>query len=318
MSPGVRQNAPDTKLVPVNEDDTPHTAAEMRSLADQAEAEAAEAEALATAARARARAIQLRREAELAEVKEQPATEDAVAEGAVSKDKESHQADSVATEALDAPKVEPEDTESADEPEDVETRQSPDDADAEPDADLSSIDDAAEQPARRWRSRLRRPRWSTIAAALAVLIILAALSGSVYMVVDHRHATEQRRLAAEFAAAARQGIVTLTSMDFEHPKEGVRSVVEVSTGEFKDDFLKTADDFTKVVQESKVISQGSVQGDAVDLDTMTDNSAVVLVASTAEITNAAGAKQEPRKYRWIVTVTRDGGLLKLSKVEFVA
>lgn len=284
----------------MNEDDTPHTAAEMRSLADQAEAEAAEAEALAAAARARARAIQLRREAELAEVQEQPP------------------ADAVATEVLDAPKVEPEDTESADQPEDVETQESPDDADAEDDADLSSIDDAVEQPARRWRSRLRRPRWSTIAAALAVLIVLAAVSGSVYMVLYHRHAAEQRRRAAEFAAAARQGIVTLTSMDFEHPKEGVRSVVEVATGEFKDDFLKTADDFTKVVEGSKVISQGSVQGDAVDLDTMTDNSAVVLVASTAEITNAAGAKQEPRKYRWIVTVTRDGGLLKLSKVEFVA
>jgi Mce-associated membrane protein len=55
----------------------------------------------------------------------------------------------------------------------------------------------------------------------------------------------------------------------------------------------------------------------VDLDTMTDNSAVVLVASTSEVTNAAGAKQDPRNYRLIVTVTRDGGQLKISKVEFV-
>jgi Mce-associated membrane protein len=326
VSGGGRQNAADTKLVPVNGDDTPHTAAEMRSLADQAEAEAAEAEALAAAARARARAIQLRREAEVVEAKEQPATQEAVLE-----DDKANPTDSVATEVQDTPKIEPEATESADEPEDVETadkpedvetevakeKVEPDDAVAEADADTSPADDAAEKPARRWPRRLHRPKWSTVAAALAVVVILAALSGSVYMVLDHRHATQQRQRAAEFAAAARQGVVTLTSMDFNNAKEGVQRIADDSTGTFRDDFLKMADDFIKVVEQSKVVSQGTVQAAAVDLDTMTDNSAVVLVASTSEITNAAGAKQDPRTYRLIVTIARDGKQLKMSKVEFV-
>ena len=327
MSGGGRQNAADTKLVPVNGDDTPHTAAEMRSLADQAEAEAAEAEALAAAARARARAIQLRREAEVVEAKELPAaqgavSEEAVSEEAVLEDDEANPADSVATEVQDTPKIEPEATETADEPEDVETevakeKVEPDDAVAEADAETSPADDAAEKPARRWPRRLRRPKWSTVAAALAVLVILAALSGSVYMVLDHRQAIQQRQRAAEFAAAARQGVVTLTSMDFNNAKEGVQRIADDSTGTFRDDFLKMADDFIKVVEQSKVVSQGSVQAAAVDLDTMTDNSAVVLVASTSEITNAAGAKQDPRTYRLIVTIARDGKQLKMSKVEFV-
>jgi Mce-associated membrane protein len=327
VSGGGRQNAADTKLVPVNGDDTPHTAAEMRSLADQAEAEAAEAEALAAAARARARAIQLRREAEVVEAKEQPAkqeavSEEAVLEEAVLEDDEANPADSVATEVQDTPKIEPEATESADKPEDVETevekeKVEPDDAVAEADADTSAADDAAEKPARRWPRRLHRPKWSTVAAALAVVVILAALSGSVYMVLDHRHATQQRQRATEFAAAARQGVVTLTSMDFNNAKEGVQRIADDSTGTFRDDFLKMADDFIKVVEQSKVVSQGTVQAAAVDLDTMTDNSAVVLVASTSEITNAAGAKQDPRTYRLIVTIARDGKQLKMSKVEFV-
>jgi Mce-associated membrane protein len=327
VSGGGRQNAADTKLVPVNGDDTPHTAAEMRSLADQAEAEAAEAEALAAAARARARAIQLRREAEVVEAKELPAaqeavSEEAVLEEAVLEDDEANPADSVATEVQDTPKIEPEATESADEPEDVETevekeKVEPDDAVAEADADTSAADDAAEKPARRWPRRLHRPKWSTVAAALAVVVILAALSGSVYMVLDHRHATQQRQRATEFAAAARQGVVTLTSMDFNNAKEGVQRIADDSTGTFRDDFLKMADDFIKVVEQSKVVSQGTVQAAAVDLDTMTDNSAVVLVASTSEITNAAGAKQDPRTYRLIVTIARDGKQLKMSKVEFV-
>jgi Mce-associated membrane protein len=111
--------------------------------------------------------------------------------------------------------------------------------------------------------------------------------------------------------------VTLTSLDFNDAKDGVRRILDNSTGVFKDDFIKMADDFTKVVEQSKVISQGSVQAAAVDMDSMTNDSAVVLVASISEITNAAGAKQDPRNYRLIVTVARDGGQLKISKVEFV-
>jgi Mce-associated membrane protein len=106
-------------------------------------------------------------------------------------------------------------------------------------------------------------------------------------------------------------------MDFSNAKQSVQRILEDSTGTFKDDFLKMADDFTKVVEQSKVVSQGTVQAAAVDMDTMTKDSAVVLVASTSEVTNAAGAKQDPRSYRLIVTVSRDGGQLKVSKVEFV-
>jgi Mce-associated membrane protein len=322
VSGGARQNVADTKLVPVSEDDdTSQTAAEMRSLADQAEAEAAEAEALAAAARARARAIQLRREAEHADAKDQPVAEAATQKAAVEEAVAEEAVEAAAEDEEATQEVAPEDSESASEedlaPEDVESEEGegPDEAIAD-----TSIDDAEEKPGRsvpRWLSRFRRLRWSTVAAAVAIVVILAALSGSVYMVLDHRHAAEQRRRAAEFSAAARQGVVTLTSLDFDHAKEGVQNIIDVSTGSFKDDFVKMADDFTKVVQESKVISQGSVQADAVDLNTMTNDSAVVLVASTSEVTNAAGAKQDPRKYRLIVTVARDRGQLKLSKVEFL-
>jgi Mce-associated membrane protein len=308
----------------MSEDEIPTTAAEIRAMAEEAEAEAEEAEALAAAARARARARQLRRKAELAEA----AAVDDQTETAEDESTQEEAATAVAeTEATDQDEAE---ARSEDEAHDndtavaavsVETEESPDTAEAaeeESEAEISS-DDAEKRPLRlqRLRRLRRRPKWSTIAAAVAVLIIIAALSGSVYMVLDHRNAQRKRERVAEFAAGARQGVVTLTSLDFNHAKEGVQHILENSTGSFRDDFLKMADDFTKVVEQSKVVSQGSVQAAAVDLDTMTDNSAVVLVASTSEVTNAAGAKQDPRNYRLIVTVTRDGGQLKISKVEFV-
>lgn len=284
--------------------DPPPTAAEILSLADEAEAEAAEAEALAAAARARARAIKLRREAELAETKK-PVEEDiSDADDAQDDEDEDKSADSVVVEQAS----EPEPTESADDSEDA------DDEAAEDDSSETLVSDKASESGRRWPGR---PKLSAVAAVLAVLISLVAVGAAVEMAVLHKHAVRERQQAAEYAAAARQGVVTLTSLDFEHAKEGVQRIVEVSTGTFKDDFLKMADDFTNVVEQSKVVSQGSVQAAAVDLDSMTDNSAVVLVASTSEVTNAAGAKQDPRKYRLIVTMTREGGQLKMSKVEFV-
>ncbi|UGT92211.1 hypothetical protein LTS72_01865 [Mycobacterium ostraviense] len=281
----------------MSDDETASTAAELRALAEQAEAEAAEAEALAVAARARARAIQLRRRAEVAAGPE---------EGPVAEE-------DPATEEVDAEVSggEPDDSGPTAVSETVEAERDSDVGGEDSDVDVSA--DADEAPARR---RLRLTR-SAVAAALAVMVILAALSGSLYMVVQHRDATRHRDRVAEFAAAARQGVVTLTSLDFTNAKQGVQRILDNSTGTFRDDMAKVADDFIKVVEQSKVVEQGTVQAVAVDVDTMTDDSAVVLVASTSEVTNAAGAKQDPRKFRLIVTITRDGDQLKMSKVEFV-
>jgi len=48
-----------------------------------------------------------------------------------------------------------------------------------------------------------------------------------------------------------------------------------------------------------------------------DDSAVVLVSATSRVTNAAGAKQEPRSWRLSVNLQREGDQIKMSKVEFV-
>ncbi len=304
----------------------------MLALAEEAEAEAAEAEALAAAARARARARKLRREADALEAARQRAEQQSVSETveaeaeSVSEETEANVSDSVQAEVAgvpDAAETEPDETESADTTETLEaedkTEASPEDAaqepTQEPEAALWSAD--ANKRARRWRRRLRRARRSTIAASLAAMLIVASLVLSGFMVKEHRDASQRREREAEFVAAARQGVVTLTSLDFNDAKSGVQRIVDNATGSFKDDFLKMAEDFVKVVEQSKVVSRGTIQAAAVDLNTMTPDSAVVLVAATSEVTNAAGAKQDPRTYRLIVTMTRDGGQLKMSKVEFV-
>lgn len=321
----------------MKKDDAPRAVAEIRFLAKEAEAEAAKAEARAAAARAHVRAIRSRREARsrraaelvgaMNDVGKADSTTEMLAQVDAKKragTKRAAVADTVAAKVTDSTKAKFRGTRHAREPDEDDDYLK--DQDAESGAvvalDSDAVKDDKEQAANAtpgWRglSRLRSQILNTAAAVLAIGVVLFALGASVEMSVLHRNATRERQQVNEFAAAARQVVVTLTSLDFEHAKEAVQRILEVSTGTFKDDFLKQADDFTKVVEASKVVSLGSVQAAAVDLTTVTDNSAVVFVASTSEVTNAAGAKQEPRKYRVAVTLTRESGQLKMSKVEFV-
>lgn len=174
--------------------------------------------------------------------------------------------------------------------------------------------EASEGAARRFRRPSRRA-WKFVAAGVTGVLILTLLAASGLMFWQHRNALADQRRAAEFSAAARQGVVTLMSLDFNHAKDDVQRIIDSSTGQFKEDFEATADDFVKVAESSKAVTETTVNATAVD--SMTEDSAVVLVAATSRVTNAAGAKQDPRNWRLSVTLNRDGDQMKLSKVEFV-
>jgi Mce-associated membrane protein len=172
---------------------------------------------------------------------------------------------------------------------------------------------ASDTKGRWWRLRgLLRPRLAIVAAT--VVVICALLGASGYVTWQHRIVVMERQRSAEFAAAARQSFLTLTSMDFNHAKQDVQRVLDNSTGKFKSDFQSQADDFTKTVEQSKVVTTGTVTAAAVE--SMTKDFAVVLVTATSQVTNIAGARQQPRPFRVSVTVTRDAGQIKMSKVEF--
>ncbi len=166
---------------------------------------------------------------------------------------------------------------------------------------------------RRWRAAPdpEDPRgWPVAVVCTAALITL-----SVLMVMDHRHQAAEQQRRAEYAAAGRQSVVTLMSLDFNKAKDDVQRIIDNSTGQFRDDFKNQADDFIKVAQDSKVITEVTVNATAVE--SMTNDSAVVLVSASSRVTNSAGAKQEPRSWRLSVNLKRDGGQIKMSKVEFV-
>jgi Mce-associated membrane protein len=253
------------------------------ALAEQAEAEAAEADALAAAARARARAIKLRREAQ--------AKADEEADAATADADEAEEDDESGDETAEAPKA----TDA------VETPEAPEPTDA-----------AEPEPARR---RLRAPKLAVALTIAAVVAICALLGVSGWMAWQHHNVVQERQRAAAYTATARQGVINLTSLDFNKAKEGVQRVLDSATGEFRDDFQRRAEDFESVVKDSKAVTEGSVAATAVE--SMNNDSAVVLVLANERITNIAGAKDQPRTFRFRVSVVHDGDQLKLSKVEFV-
>jgi Mce-associated membrane protein len=180
---------------------------------------------------------------------------------------------------------------------------------AEP-TEAESVDDAAPR---------RRPGWRRVAryvaAALGVLATCALIAATVFMVIQHRSAVHDEQQRAEFAAAGRQAVVTLMSLDFNNAQQNVDRIIDNSTGQFRDDFKNTAGDFVKIAKESKVVTDVSVNASAVD--SMSGDSADVLVAATSRVTNSSGAKEQPRSWRLLVSLVREGGQIKMSKVEFV-
>lgn len=268
------------------DDDAVTSKADALALAEEADAEAAEAELLAAAARAKARAARLRREALNA------ADDD----------------------------DEYEDDYDDDEYEDYDESEEYDEAEYEPE-DYDESENYSESepltPSRRdrLRSSMRVPKLSTILKVAAVILILGFFVLSGLFAWWHHESSEKRQKEAEFIAGAKQGVVFMTSLDFNRAKQDVQRVIDNSTGEFRDDFQQRAAEFTKVVEQSKVVTEGTVNAAAIE--SMDGHSAQVLVSATSRVTNGTGNPDEPRPWRLRVTVTEEDGQYKMSKVEFV-
>ncbi|BBX91580.1 hypothetical protein H5U98_09985 [Mycolicibacterium boenickei] len=279
---------PSSPVLDTSEDDA--SPSDAQKLAEQAEAEAAEA--VAAAARARARAIRLRNEA-AADPADVTESDDSTTDGTDTPEIIDTTAVDAESEAVEAPPVE--------EAEGAETG---------PDAEAVEA-----KSSRLPRVRVSRLFWKVLASCLTLIVIAGLLAASGWMIWHHRQAQHREQLTAEYTAAARQTVVTLMSLDFNHAQDAVKNILDNSTGEFREDFEAQSKDFVKLAQDAKVVTEANVTGAAVD--SMSDDKAVVLVAVNTKVTNTTGANQQPRPWRVAVDMVREGDQMKLSKVEFV-
>lgn len=182
-------------------------------------------------------------------------------------------------------------------------------------ADDGRAEPPAWQPARSRRRLLRRPGARALSVSTSVLITGIALAASGYLLWQDRTGVQNRQRAEEFAAAARRDAVILMSVEAGKVQEDVQRMLDNSTGAFKDYLDGNANGLVAELKNAEVSTKVTVQAAAVE--SMTDDSAVVLVAAKSDISGADDAEQEPRTWRLSLTLTRDGGQLKMSKVEFL-
>lgn len=189
-------------------------------------------------------------------------------------------------------------------------------------AEIEDADDAtAFQDVEQRRGRLRRPGWlrrpgrKTIAAGVGIVLVSASLGASGYMAWQHHSTLHKRQLREEFTAAARHGVVVLLSIDSNHARDDFQRIIDDSTGEFKSQMSAMSALMAKRAAEAKVSSKATVE--AVAVESMSDNSAVVLVAGSSDVTNADNTHQPRVVWRVSVGIMRDGGQLKMSKVDFL-
>ncbi|GAB1812386.1 hypothetical protein [Mycobacterium sp. MUNTM1] len=193
----------------------------------------------------------------------------------------------------------------------------------------SADDDGREggqRPAKWTRKRLRlrgrtRPRWlrrpgrKTTAVSAGIVLASASVAATGYMLWQHHMAVHNRQLATEFSAAARQGVTALMSIDPAHAKDDVQRAIDASTGDQKNQLAVLSTLIVNKAEETKVGNKVTIE--AVAVQSLSDNSGVVLVAAKTDPFGPDNAKPPPALFRLSVNMDRDDGQLKMSKVDFL-
>ncbi|MFS0900431.1 Mce protein [Mycolicibacterium litorale] len=178
------------------------------------------------------------------------------------------------------------------------------DAVAEPADESAPVDDEPDD---------RTPVRTALIAGLVLVAVLAGVTGWFgYQAYQADQEREQREL---FLEVGRQAAQNLTTIDWERADADVQRVLDVATGTFYDDFQKRAEPFLQVVKEAKSKSVGTLN--EAGLESVSGETAEVLVAVTVQSSNAGAPEQAPRAWRMRLTVQRVDDGAKVSQVEFV-
>jgi Mce-associated membrane protein len=177
------------------------------------------------------------------------------------------------------------------------------------DDDSEADRDADGAPVQCRRSHVRQ----ALVVGLAVVTALAALVGWLgFRAYQSRSADQQRSL---FLQVGRQGAINLTTIDWQHADTDVERILNSATGTFFDDFSKRSQPFIDVVKQAQSTSVGTVTEAGVE--SVTGDSAQVLVAVSVKTSNIGAPEQMPRSWRMRINVQRVGDQAKISNVGFV-
>lgn len=165
------------------------------------------------------------------------------------------------------------------------------------------------------RARRDSRAWRTVSGVLAGLV-LAALVATVAVAVATVRADREREAHRQaLVDAAGAGVLALIGVRADTADADLDRLRALSTGAFADELRAGGAGFADSIREAAVNSDGHI--DAAALADEFGTSAVVVVAASARVSNAAGPDGARRTYRLRVGVDEVDGRLLVSSVEFV-
>jgi Mce-associated membrane protein len=149
----------------------------------------------------------------------------------------------------------------------------------------------------------------SITASVVLLVIGGWLGHSV---LQHRRDDDRRDLAVQLA---RQQVLDLTTIDQSNVEEKLDAMGSRTTGDFARQLRGLSESFASAVATSELHAVGTI--DAVGVSTYTPEAASILVATTAQVSNAQQPKETARSYRMKVHLIWTGGKWLIDAMEFV-
>lgn len=149
---------------------------------------------------------------------------------------------------------------------------------------------------------------------LAVLLLGAAAFSTTQLLRSPPQPSSAAPDWQPYVDYGKEFAVTLMSLDYTNADKDVQRILDGATGSFRNEFDMQRADFVKTAVDSKVVTTATAN--SAGLESVGDGTAVVLVAATSQVSNANGAKEDPRNWRLVMTVMRIGDDYKVSKVEF--
>ncbi|WP_020575526.1 hypothetical protein [Actinopolymorpha alba] len=159
----------------------------------------------------------------------------------------------------------------------------------------------------------RRARGYLVAALLVVLV--AAVVASVFLAVEVTRASAEERLRGEALRTARQLVLNFTTVDYRAFDRSRSGVLALSSGDFREQYSRAMKDLENLVKQNETVSRGKIlDAGIVSFD---GDSAQVLVAADADVTNVAAKTPALRTYRLQLDLARDSRGWRVVELQFV-
>jgi Mce-associated membrane protein len=177
--------------------------------------------------------------------------------------------------------------------------------------DASPSTASPSKPPRASRSHRQMPMAVTI--SLLTMLVLGGLAGWNTLRAGRSESVQHQRDV--FLQAGRQAALDLTTMSYTDVDAGMQRILESSTGAFHDDFRQRSKPLADVIKRTQSRTEGTIA--AAGLESVTGDSAQVIVAVSVKTADQSAAEGPPRMWRMRIGIQQIGGQAKVSNVAFV-